>query len=136
MLNVLVEQYSFDSFLNYGEDKRNLDAEIKADIIKAINQSISSSMFNRSEGSGIELLENEDIGYEAFIVLSYQIALNIANYNNAVESDRQVLFSQEFVEISKGAGSGELYVNVRYLPLKNLSDVNSELNSVSLPIVR
>ena len=128
------DQYSLNTFLNYGESNATLDAEIKADVYRVIKQSVTSTFFNRSDGSGIELLENEGVTFESFILLTLQIVNNMSNYNATASADRQILFSQETIEITEGKFPGELYIYFRYLPQKNVSSGNSTFSSVSVPI--
>lgn len=132
----LVDDYSINTFMSYGESELTLDEEIRADIIKAIKQAVTSTMFNRSDGSGIEFIENEVISVEAFIIMSHQVATNIANYNASAELKRQVAFSQEFIEVQTGSNPGEMYINIRYLPLKDARVNNAAFAVVSVPIER
>lgn len=101
-------------FANYGDDEENIEREVKKDILRTIGTSISSRFFDRSEGAGIETLENEILNPINLAMLKFQIVQGILKYNKDVAEDRQVIVSQEMVDITQNVNESELIIKVYY----------------------
>jgi hypothetical protein len=125
--------YSLNTFFNYAESPTTLNDEIKADVYRVIKQTVTSSFYNRGEGSGIELLENETMSVEGFVLFTIQLLQNIGNYNATTSADRQIAFDADSIEVGFGTELGSMSVNFRYIPVKDLRP-GASFTSLSVPV--
>lgn len=101
-------------FADYGDGEDRVEAEIKRDVLRTLETSLQSKFFSRSEGAGIESLENEKLSEVDFALYKFQIVNGLLSYNEKVSVDRQIIVSQDFVEIEEGPNPGEIVIKVLY----------------------
>lgn len=115
--------FNFDlDFANYGEDEDLIATEVKRDVTRLLQTVLQSRFFNRSEGAGIETLENEKLSETDFALYKFQIVNGLLTYNNTVTAERQIAVSQDLISIEEGSNPGELYIKVVFFLVK---DANS-----------
>ena len=100
------------SFVSYGEGENPIQQEVREDIKRAIITSLGSVAFSRTEGLGIESFENESFSSEFDVLLKYSIATALADYNLRSIPERQILFSQDTIILSRSRG--ELRISIYY----------------------
>lgn len=116
-----VSTYTFSkAFTNYGETASTLDQEIRNDVKQVVLDSVKSRPFELSEGVGIESLENESLSFAEFSLYRSQIVVALMAYNDSVAPERQIVTSQELIELLEGDAPSELFLNIRYIQLKDL----------------
>lgn len=105
---------SFDSgFASYGEDSATIRAEIQQDLRREILTALGSRPFARSEGFGIESLENEIVSPESEVLIAFTMASAVGKYNDKVSADRQVITSQELITFDR-TPRGSLTIRLYY----------------------
>jgi hypothetical protein len=123
-----VDQFSFDSTLiNYGENQNTILDEIRKDLRMFLSRNLGSQFFGRSAGAGLADLENEPSNEIMSIIKRVQIVETILSYNNTVPGEKQVLVSQETVNLNFSKG-GELEILIYVYPVITL------LNGDSTPV--
>ena len=119
------QSYSFKAaFSNYGETTDTLSDEIRADIKRLVVEEVKSRPFDMAEGFGIETIENESQSFLNNILYKTQLATAIANYNQTVPFERQVITGQELILIEQGDEASEMEINILYFEARNFNVVS------------
>lgn len=137
-MSISVGTFTFDNALaKYGEELDTLSSEIRNDLIRAISDNVFSNDFAREFGIGIESLENEAFNPIASALYKAQIMIGIQAYNAGVSPDRQVITSQDLMDIQRGDANHieELYINIRYLELRSVGSSSPTLQTLLAPLL-
>lgn len=125
--------YTFkNAFAKYGLSADTLDQEIKNDLLAVVQDSVKTLPFSRGTGLGVEALENEPLSFVDLALIQATVANNIGLYNAGVTADRQVITSQELIDIVEDE-EGTLYIQVQYFQQKDLGTSNPTLNDLLAP---
>jgi len=125
--------YTFkNAFSKYGLSPDTLDQEIKNDLLAIVQDSVKTLPFSRGTGLGVEALENEPLNFVDLALIQATVANNVGLYNAGVTPDRQVITSQELIDIVEDE-EGTLYIQVQYFQQKDLGTSNPTLNDLLAP---
>jgi hypothetical protein len=119
----------FDILLNYG--KGDIQEETRSDIQALLLQPKRSLFYSRDRGAaGLDDYENTPIGIAQQVQLPYDIVSAIAERNLYVSAgengkDRRVATSQNQVFVSTDQKSGSLSVQVNFLALSDLENIQT-----------
>lgn len=117
--------FSFDlDFADYGDSEDRLEAEVKRDVQRTLETALQSRFFARTEGAGIESIENEKLSEVDFALFKFQIVNGLLSYNETATAEKQIIVSQDFIDIEEGPSPGELVIKVRFFMVR---DANSSV---------
>lgn len=122
--------FTLNTILNYGESRDTLVAEIKAELLLRITNLLESQFFDRTQGGGLDNLENEMISEEQLIVLGTQLVTTVADYSAGVPDERKVITSQNWINIELDT-SGNLVILLYFLLYTDLQNNPENIDSIS-----
>lgn len=130
----LLGDITFDEALgNYGDSTSALDKEIRRDLLREIVTTVGTRPFARSDGLGLDYLENETNAALQYTIYKFMVTSAVTRYNAKVTSDRQVITSQRFINIKEGNQPGEMLIDIYYIARKDLGSASaSDVRRVSL----
>lgn len=91
--------YTFSQLANYGVYENSLAEEVQTDLQLKCDELFGSFTFNRNDGVGLSLFENETFDTAGVSFLKAQIATNLASYNDTASPEKQIIVSQELIQI-------------------------------------
>jgi hypothetical protein len=122
--------FTLNTILNYGESRDTLVAEIKAELLLRITNLLESQFFDRTQGGGLDNLENEMISEEQLIVLGTQLVTTVADYSAGVPDERKVITSQNWITIELDT-SGNLVILLYFLLYTDFQSNPENIDSIS-----
>lgn len=130
-----IEQLAdFDLFFYYGDN--NLDLETQSDVLQVVVQPRRRLFYDRSNGAGIEDLENPPNNTLLDVAARFEVAAAVARRNLEVSSgesgtpDRRVATSQAVIEILRSRNAMD--VAVLYVPFADHETQRSVTASVGI----
>ena len=121
------ELKDFDNFFYYG--KGDLARETRHDVLLTLVQPSRSLYYSRSlDSAGIDRFENHPNTIVLTVLLPYAVVRALSKRNQFVSNgdgdtkDRRVAVSQNLVRVRPEGNTGDLNVNVQYVPLSNLNE--------------
>ena len=128
--NFAVMGFTLNTLLKYGTDRDTIVAEIKSELLLKITNLIETQFYDRTQGSGLNNLENEMISEDQLILLGTQIVMAVADYSATVGDDRKVITSQNWVSTEQ-SNDGVLLIQIYFLLFTDLRDNPTNLDSIS-----
>lgn len=128
--NFAVMGFTLNTLLKYGTDRDTIVAEIKSELLLKITNLIETQFYDRTQGSGLNNLENEMISEDQLILLGTQIVMAVADYSATVGDDRKVITSQNWVTAEQSS-DGVLLIQIYFLLFTDLRDNPTNLDSIS-----
>lgn len=128
--NFAVMGFTLNTLLKYGTDRDTIVAEIKSELLLKITNLIETQFYDRTQGSGLNNLENEMISEDQLILLGTQIVTAVADYSATVGDDRKVITSQNWVSAEQ-SNDGILLIQIYFLLFTDLRDNPTNLDSIS-----
>lgn len=130
-------------FFNYNEKSADPVKAVRNDVTQAIITEYFERDFARFEGAGIEMMENELDDPLVKILVSSRIAMAIGNYNAGVTLDKQVITSQQMIDILSASDldrkeaadvpPATWYIRVRYMMTSKVQNRDYSVYSIVLP---
>jgi hypothetical protein len=134
---------SLGDFFNYGEEPEDLSKAIRNDIVQVIVSEFFEKDFARFRGAGLEFMENNPDSPLTRILAAARIAEAIGLYNSEVPPERQVVTSQQLIDVisrhdmniqgHQDIPPATWYVSVQYYLASNIGATQNPVFDILLP---